>query len=267
MKKADFFSELKQAPYFLAKSTQKAFGILEILCNDGEKSVSELAKRTNLRKSNVHRVLATLVYLGYVEQDPVTYRYQPSLKTFEIGCAIINRNQLLSIVSSFLKKLGEQFGETNNLAVLDKGEVIYIAKAESSEILRMDIKVGSRAPAYCTALGKVLLADLDESDIKQFPKGQKFFPYTRRTITSFEELKRNLTKIRDQGYAIDDEELFEGVRCIAAPIRNRDGKAIAAISIAGPSIRMNHHRLTQLREPVINTAVEISKKLGYINRD
>ena len=267
MEKIHSAPHLKSVPYFLLKSTQKAFSILEILCDAGKMSVSELAKRTNLRKSNVHRLLATLTYLGYVEQDPATYKYFPSLKTFEIGSAIVNRLGLQPIVHPFLEGLGKQFHETNNLAVLDRGEVIYIDKVESSESLRMDIKVGRRVPAYCTALGKVLLAHLSESEIEEFLEHQKLIPCTTRTVTSPKELRRTLAQIRAQGYAIDEEEFSEGIRCIATSIQNHNGKVIAAISIAGPSIRMNDDKLAQLKEPLINAAKEVSKKLGYQNRD
>lgn len=267
MKKKDTASKPKEIPYFLLTSTQKALGILEILCEEGEKGVSELVKRVSLGKSNVHRLLATLNHLGYVEQDPATSKYFPSLKIYELGNAVINRTGLLPIVHAYLEELGKQFHETNNLAVLDRGEIIYIDKVESPESLRMDIKIGGRVPAYCTALGKVLLAYLGEPEIKKLMKSQKFIPRTKKTVTSLEELKRNFQQIQTQGYAIDDEELYEGVRCIAAPIRNYSGKVIAAISIAGPSVRMNHDKLVQLREPILNTAKEISKKLGYASRD
>jgi IclR family KDG regulon transcriptional repressor len=267
MKKENTVSKPKETPYFLVMSTQKALGILEVLCKEGEKGVTELVKKVGLGKSNVHRLLATLSHLGYVEQDPTTSKYSPSLKTYELGNAVVNRTGLLPIVHPYLEELGEQFHETNNLAILDRGDVIYIDKVESPESLRMDIKIGSRVPAYCTALGKVLLAFLGEPEFRKFMKSQKLAHRTKKTVTSLAELKRNLQQVQTQGYAIDDEELYEGVRCIAAPIRGCNGKVIAAISIAGPSIRMNHDQLAQLKVPLLAAAKEICKKLGYSNRE
>lgn len=257
---------MTQTPYFLVKSIQKAFGILEILCKEGEMGVSKLGERVNLKKSNVHRLLATLEYLGYVGKDAVTLKYSPTLKTFQIGNAIMNRiGGLHTIAHPFLEQLGKQFCETINLAVLDRREVVYIDKIESSETLKMDIKVGSRVPVYCTALGKILLAYLTDSEFKEYVKFQKLLPKTKRTVTSPQELKKILKQVLVQGYAIDDQEFSEGICCIAAPIRNHTGEVIAAVSVSGPSIRMNHDKLAQLRDPILRSAQEISKKLGYVN--
>ena len=256
-------SSVNQLPHFLIKSIEKAFRILEILCEEGEMSLSRLSKKTDLKKSNVHRLLATLIYLGYAKKDSATSLYSPTLKVFEIGNAILNRIELQPIVRPFLQELGRKFHETINLAVLDRWEVICIDKVESSESLRTDIKVGTRVPAYSTASGKILLANLTEPQMNDFLKHRKLVPLTKNTIRSLEQLRKVLTQIHVQGYGIDDEEFSEGIRCIAAPIKNSRGKVIAAISIAGPSIRMTHEKLAQLKEPILNTAKEVSKKLGY----
>ena len=256
-------SSVNQVPYFIIKSTEKAFRILEILCAEGEMGISQLSKKTDLKKSNVHRLLATLTHLGYVGKEPATSLYFPTLKVFEIGSAILNRIELQPIVRPFLQELANKFHETINLAVLDRWEVICIEKVESSESLKTDIKIGTRVPAYCTASGKVLLANLTEPQILNFLKLQKLVPLTKNTITSSEQLEKALTQIQAQGYVIDDEEFSEGIRCIAAPIKNFRGKVIASISIAVPSVRMTYDKLGQLKEPILNTAKEISKKLGY----
>ena len=131
----------------------------------------------------------------------------------------------------------------------------------------MDIKIGSRAPAFCTALDKALLAHLNESELMELLQVQRFSCCPKRTITSAALLNGNLLQVREQGYAIDDEELLEGVRCIATPIRNYSGRVVGALSISGPSVRMSYEKLGQLKDPLVNTAREISKKLGNPNAD
>ncbi|HEA65820.1 hypothetical protein LCGC14_2245720 [marine sediment metagenome] len=262
-KKKDIPSETEQKPYFLLSSTKKVFTILEILCEEHEKSISELAKRLNLQRSNVHRILSTLRHLGYLEQNPDTGNYSASLKIFELGNAVINRKGLLSVAHPFLEKLAKQFRETANLGYLNKREVIYLDKVESTESLRMDTKVGFRVPAYCTAIGKILLAHLSKAELKDYLKDHNLLQLTTNTINSPEKLMKSLTQIQEQGYAIDNEEFYEGVRCISSPIINHTRKVIASVSIAGPSVRMNNDKLAQIKKSLLSVTDEISIKLGY----
>ena len=236
--------------------------ILELLVKAGEIGVSNLSREKGLNRSNVHRILSTFEFLGYVEKNSNNKKYRPSLRLFELGNLIIQRNGLIKISHPFLEKLGLKFGETNNLAVLDKGEVIYIDKVESSEALRMDLAIGRRVPAYCTALGKILLAGFSEEQLNQYVKRTRFAKRTPNTLSK-EGLKKQLVEIRERGFAIDDEELHLGIRCIAAPIRNHSGNIIASISIAGPSTRMTLKKLDSTKGTIIDTALEISKQLGF----
>jgi len=127
----------------------------------------------------------------------------------------------------------------------------------------MDFSIGRSVPAYCTALGKVFLANLPERKIESYCQGKKLKVRTQRTITSPEELKRHLDMVRVQGFAIDNRELDNGTRCIAAPLRDDSRKVIAAISIAGPAIRLNMEKLKSLSKPLIEVTERISRKLGY----
>lgn len=147
--------------------------ILELLVKVGETGVTDLGREKGLNRSNVHRILSTFEFLGYVEKNPRNRQYRPSLRLFELGNLVIQKNGLLKVAHPFLEKLGEKFGETNNLGILDRGEVIYIDKVESSEALRMDLAIGRRVPAYRTALGKILLAGLNEGAFESILKGDK----------------------------------------------------------------------------------------------
>ncbi|NIS67707.1 MAG: helix-turn-helix domain-containing protein [Proteobacteria bacterium] len=245
------------------KSAAKLFSVFETLCLDGETSITELSTRLKLGKSSVHRFLSVLRDLGYVERNGTNGRYFATLKIFEIGAMVRGRISLVQLARPHMEELGRRFHETINLALSEQGEVVYVDKVESAEALRMDLTIGRRVPAYCTALGKVFLANLTEEDLGEYLQNQEFRAYTQRTMTSAEEIKRHLDKVRRDGFAIDDRELDEGIRCIAAPIRNESDRVIAAISIAGPSMRMSMERLKSLQKPIMDVTKEISRKLGH----
>jgi IclR family KDG regulon transcriptional repressor len=163
-----------------------------------------------------------------------------------------------------MELLGDKFHETVNLAFLDGNEVVYVDKVESVQALRMDLAIGRRVPAYCTALGKVFLAYQTEGEVHRYCRETSFKSLTERSITSEKELIKNLDLIRKEQVAIDDREIDNGIRCIAAPIRDDSGSVIAAVSIAGPSIRLTIERLKTFRQPLLEVTRKISKKLGYI---
>jgi DNA-binding IclR family transcriptional regulator len=246
----------------LSTSLVKGIRLLEAVTNHGEIGVSDLARLTGINKSNVHRILSTLETLGYVEKDTKNLKYKTTLKVFQLGSRVIEGTGLREVVVPFLKELGARFGETANLGVLDGGEVVYIEKVESSEVLRMDLSVGRSVPAYCTALGKVLLADLGEEELKVYLDNTKMAKKTFHEVPDRDEFLRRLGRIREQGYAVDRQELDIGITCIAAPVRNHTGRVVAAVSVAGPSTRMTDDKLEEITTPLMETTLAISRKLG-----
>lgn len=250
----------------LQTSLIKSMQILELLIEGGEMGVSELGRRKGLHRSNVHRILNTFESMGYVERNTDNSKYRPSVRIFELGSLVIQRNGLIATAHPFLEKLGFNFGETSNLAILDRGEVIYIDKVESSEPLRMDLAIGRRVPAYCTALGKILLAGLKEYQLNEYLRNIRVVKYTPNTISK-KDLKKRLAEILEKGFSIDDEELSLGIRCIAAPIRNHLGDVVASISVAGPSTRMTLEKLDSLKKPIMDASVEISRRIGFRMKD
>jgi DNA-binding IclR family transcriptional regulator len=243
----------------------KLFSVLETLCITGEAGVNELSIKLGLGKSSIHRFLSVLRDLGYVEKNQSNEKYFATLKVFKMGSMVRGRIGLAQLVRPYMEELGRQFHETINLALLEEGEVVYIDKVESAETLRMDLAVGRHVPPYCTALGKVFLAALPADELDSYLHNRTFKTFTAKTITSEEDLRKCLESVKKEGIAIDDKELDEGIRCIAAPIRNEFGTVIAAISIAGPSMRMSMERLRSLREPMLRVTGEISEKLGYMS--
>ena len=249
------------------KSAVRLFAVLETLCVNGETGLTELSRQLAIGKSSTHRFLSVLRDLGYVDKNGENDKYFATLRVFELGALVRGRIRLVQLVRPYMEQLGNQFHETINLAFFEQGEVVYIDKVESVKTLRMDLAIGRQVPAHCTALGKVFLANLPQDQLTNYLRACKLQAHTDRTITEAEELKMHLDRVRRQGFAIDDGELDEGIRCIAAPIKGEFGKVLAAISIAGPSIRMTMERLKSLREPLMNVTTSISHQIGYFSSD
>lgn len=249
------------------QAVTRALVLLEILAREDRAiTLSELAKKAQLKPATTHRLLTTMMNRGFIEQDPVSSRYRLGIKTFEIGNAALNVNDLRTISRPFLKSLAQQTNETTNLAILDGAEVVYIDQLESTNIVivKMFARVGSRGPAYCTGTGKVLLADLPEEELKKRLAQVEFIKFTEHTITDIDELIKALSQIRKQGYALDFSERDEGVICIAAPIRNFEKRVQAAISVSAPAQRMDRKRIeTEILPLLLKAAQQISERLGF----
>lgn len=249
------------------QAVTRALVLLEILAREDRAiSLSELARKAQLKPATTHRLLTTMMNRGFIEQDPVSSHYRLGIKTFEIGNAALNVNDLRTISRPFLKSLAQQTNETTNLAILDGAEVVYIDQLESTNIVivKMFARVGSRGPAYCTGTGKVLLADLPEEELKKRLAQVEFIKFTEHTITDIDELIKVLHQIRKQGFAIDFSERDEGVICIAAPIRNFEKRVQAAISVSAPAQRMDRRRIeTEILPLLLKAAQQISERLGF----
>ncbi len=246
----------------------RALSILEALAEVAEPiALSDLAKKVGLKLATVHRLLATLMSKGYVTQDQLTLRYQLGIKAFEVGNAALASLDIRAMAHPFLKQLRDEVNETTNMAILDGAEVVYIDQLESTNIVivKMFARVGSRGPAYCTGSGKMLLAGLPDDELHHLVNQMVFQRFTQKTITDKELLIKEIQRIREQGYAIDNAERDEGVCCIAAPIRNHEGRTIAAISASGPTSRVNPETYDWFIAAVTKTADNISKCLGYKN--
>ena len=250
-------------PNYPIKVLNKAFSILDIfLKNNAPISMTEISEELGLYPSTIHRILDTLKYGGFVEQDSSTQKYQLGLKLVELGMTRLNNIDLVKEARPFLKGLSKKCDETVHLAILEDTEVLYLAKEESSQTIRMISYVGKRAPLHCTALGKVLLAFLPSDKMDKILEKIELFKLTENTIISKQNLIEELNRIKQQGFALDIEENEKFVRCIAAPIRNYQSKVIAAASISGPSYRINEEKQNYLKEELITTCQNISSRLG-----
>jgi DNA-binding IclR family transcriptional regulator len=247
----------------LVQSVKRALSILETLAqNRADLGVSDLGRALGLSKSTVHRLLATLEEGGYV-QSSSPGRYALGIKAFEVGSAVLNRMGLRKVALGPMQELADLTKETVNLALLDGLEIVYIDRIECSEPLRMDLQVGRRVPTHCSALGKAILAFLDPQESRDIMRRLSFSRYTARTIIDSEALRRELPVIREQGYSVDDEEYIEGIRCVAAPLFDYHSRPVAALSVAGPSVRLTPGRIESVAQVLVTATRSISRGLGF----
>ena len=227
-----------------------------------EMGVGQLARVVGISKTAAHRLLSDLQQHGWIQQNTDDRRYRLGFKLVELGNRVIDGLDLAALAQPFLDSLARKTGETAHLAVLDEGMCYYIAKVESQHSIRMSSHVGKRNPAHCTAVGKTLLAHAPDSAVHRVVAKQGLPRFTRYTNTSIRRLKEELSLVRERGYAIDDQEFEENLRCIAAPVRDHTGKVVAAVSMSGPTMRATDQALPKLAEMVMDTARRISKALG-----
>jgi DNA-binding IclR family transcriptional regulator len=224
-----------------------------------ELGVSEIARELNMHKSTVHRLLATLELDGFVHRIDGS-RYTLGWKLFELGAIVPGWHRLRQVVLDVLGSLVAETGETAHLAVLDEGQVLYVEKVESQSRLRMPSAVGKRIPTHCTALGKVLLAGLGRSELDSFLEKIELEPFTPNTITDRALLNQELSEVRTRGFAVDREELEEGLMCVGAPVEDERSVTYAAVSVAGPSSRIqvrleDHVTRVQIAARSLSTAL------------
>lgn len=250
----------------LINAVDRALRILDLFSEQHkELKLTEISQQMKLHKSTVHGLLRTLAHHGYITQNEENGKYKLGLKFIEKSELVLSSLDLRRIVHGQLQKLAAKFGETAHLVILEGGEAIYIDKVEGDSAIGMYSRLGKRAPIYCTAVGKVLVSEKTEPELQQMAQQQNFVPRTPNTISSAEELIAEIAHVRRQGYALDDEELEIGLRCIAVPIRDNRGEIIAAVSISGPVTRLSDQKLPKMIENLKDAAYRISGQLGYKN--
>ncbi len=255
----------KQRDRYLINSILRASNILR--CFHGEKKhykIAELARQLGLDRSTTYRLLLSLEKCGLVEKDEKTGEYSLGMAAFEIGNTYLRQMDFVQISKSVMADLAAKLQETVHLAVLSGIEIVYVDKVDSPRTLGVMSKIGQRGSLHSTALGKVLLAFLPETESSRMMKQIKLIPFTTNTISTRAKLVDELKKVRRQGYAVDLRESEEGVECIAAPIRNHLGNVIAALSISGPEKKIDTPKESQWISEVMKAAAFVSSKLGHV---
>jgi IclR family acetate operon transcriptional repressor len=246
------------------RTVEKALSLLEELARAAWPGVGggDLGLRLGLHRTTLSRFLATLVRRGYVELIEGTDRYRIGVKALELASAPLRGLPLREIGAPILEQLNRATHETVHIVVLDGGEVVTIDRLEAERPITLRTDIGSRRPAYASAAGKAMLAHRPEAEVDEIlARGMP--ARTANTITTPLRLKAQLQEIRMRGYALDDEENVEGIRCAAAPVFDLTGRLAGAVSLAAPTYRVDLPRLLELAVPVVEAAHRLSRQLGY----
>ncbi len=242
---------------------ERGLTILELLArSERPMGVTEIGAELGVDKSAVYRLLFVLVTLGYAEQDPETKRYRLTTKLIELNRLLLAKLKLMELAKPFLRELAARTGASAHLAVLRDWRVVYLDEELPSARIRVDVPVGGLAPAHCTALGKVLLSYVNGLDLDRFLATDDLPAHTLRTLTTEQAVRDELRVTRERGYAIDDEEFHEGVRCLAASVRDSTGSVVAALGISGPAQQFSAGSLHLLAPEVVAGASQLSQRLG-----
>ncbi len=248
----------------MADSTSRLFQIIEFLaCSKDWVSVRTMARELHISAASAYRTLNSLKELGYVRQQAQDSKYQLTLKIAGVSAQVLENVQLRQIAHPFLQSLTSLTNETTHLAVLEDREFVYIDKVDNIQAMRMRSRLGQRGQLHCTAAGKSMLAFMPECDMQAITKRLKFEALTENTITDPSKFIKHLMKVRELGYAVDDEENEMGIRCIGSPIYDHAGRLAGALSISGWTITMTRERIPQLAPELMQTCQRISSELGF----
>ena len=252
-------------PAYKVQVLDRAINILEFISRQGggEAGLPELAAAMKLHKTTTHRIAHVLESRGLLRRSPDSTRYRLGLHLYDLGCRALDNVNIRDEARPIMTRLAFEVGETAHLAVLDRAEVLYIERVEAQRSLTMGSKLGARNPVYCTALGKAILAWSPEAEVDQTLVACRMEARTRNTFTSVLSLKRELERVHDRGYAIDDEEIEDGIRCISAPVLDPSERAVAAISVSGPAARITPNRFQIIGKTVRKAAEELSAHVGH----
>lgn len=252
-----------KAPQNTIQSVDRALDVLEILASKSGMTLSEVAFELNQSPATIYRVLSTLQARGIIETDPATQMWNIGPAAFQIGYAFMRRSSVVERSRPIMRDLMVQTGETSNLGIEKSDMVMFVSQVETHETIRAFFPPGTQSPLHASGIGKALLAHYAQDRIARLLKNSSLERFTDKTITDPEKILEEMGTIRSQGFAFDDEEKASGMRCIAAPILNFYGEAVAGISVSGPTHRMTLGRIGTISEAVKQAAMTLSVSLGY----
>lgn len=244
------------------RTLERGLSVLSALAEVREATLSVLARQVGLSASTTYRLLETLRQQGFVDWNEGTGVFQVGVRAYQVGAAYSVQDALLSAAQSEMQALVADVNETANLAVQRAGQAVYVHQVQAHQIMRMFTHIGAVAPWHCSGVGKVLLAWQSEAEVKELAGAGLFTPFTPHSITTLAEFQRELSRVRAQGYALDDQERELGVRCVAAPIRDHSGSVVAALSVSAPTSRLTPQDVPHLLARVQQATHGISARLG-----
>jgi DNA-binding IclR family transcriptional regulator len=247
------------------KSAQRALEVLELLTRqEAPMTFTAIAERLGYPRSSLHGLMRTLVDRRWADYDEANRRYTLGIRTLEAGNSYTRSLSLVDRAIPLMARIRDMLEETVQLAVLDGLQNVYVAKIDGRQALTLASEVGRRLPAHATGVGKVLLADLSPAELDQRLAGVRLARFTPSTITRRADLHAALEVIRQRGFGMDNEEYTPGVRCVAVPIRDHGGRAVAAMSVSVPTIRFDPKLRERAHGLLADTAVRISAALGHL---
>jgi IclR family KDG regulon transcriptional repressor len=246
------------------KSLLKALETIDAVAEAGNAGIRELSSMTGFPPSTIHRIVATLVQKHYLQQNPVTKRYSLSFRFLELGSRVQQQTHVTSIARPHLEQLMAETRESINLAVQDGDSAVYLDIVQSSyATLQSFTRPGARVPLYATGVGKLFLSRMNAADLEAYLQRVTLTPFTPFTLTERDKILPELNQIRIQGFAIDNEEMEAGVRCVAGLIFDYDGRPAASVSITGAAMRVTPDRIEHFGGLIKACALIISRELGF----
>ncbi|HEA69670.1 MAG TPA: IclR family transcriptional regulator [Desulfobacterales bacterium] len=247
------------------KSLHKTLDIIDVVAQAGEIGIRDISTKTGFPPATIHRIASTLVKRRYLSQHPVTKRYALSFRFLELGTRVQEQFDLSAIARPHLQQLMNDTQESANLVIQDGDEVVYIDQVKSEKsMLKIFTRLGARVPLYNTGVGKMLLSQWGESDIDSYLDRTDRKPFTSNTLVKRDEIIKELKQNSRRGFSVDNEEMENGVRCVAALIFDHKGKVTAAVSISGAAMRITPNRIEYFGEKVKQCALAISRELGFV---
>lgn len=250
---------------YTVKSLAKALHILDVFA-EGEESaytLTQLSRLLHLHISTVHRLMANLVSHGFVEEAPGRFRFQLSFKVLRMGLRVANRLDFRRVAEPILRKLNQQTEETVHLAFLQAGRALVVESYPTPQPASPDARVGEALPLHSSGVGKIILAYQKRGLLKEVARKWGFPHFTPRTITTLANLKKELDRIREQGYALEREETAKGLSGVAGPVFEHTGLVVAAFAVVGPTKRLTASRVPEIARLVSSASQQISYRLGY----
>ena len=244
------------------QSLDRALRILAVVADANGLSLSEIAAASEVPAPTAYRMLVTLENHGMVEFDKSDQLWSVGVGAFRTGSAFLRRRRLVDRTRAVMQDLMERSGETANLGVAEDGCVVFVSQVETHEAIRAFFRPGTRSPFHASGIGKAVLAHLTPERVTAIARREGLERYTETTKASIDELNADLETIRARGFAIDDEERYPGMRCVAAAIFNEYGEPLGGISVSGPTVRVTGARADELGALVADAAAEITRSIG-----
>ncbi len=249
------------------QALDRGMTLLALLGKEGKGTLSDLGLRAGMPPSTAYRLLTTMQGHGMVAFDEATQEWMVGIEAFRLGSAFIHRTNLAEAGREVMRRLMQETGETSNLAIADDGDVVFISQVESQNPIRAFFSAGTRGHMHASGIGKALLSEMTRDDVEGILHKKGLPEFTPQTLTSPQALFKDLEHSRQRGWAYDDEERYGGMRCVASPIYNAYGEAVAGISVSGPTVRFPDLTVPELGPKVRIAAAEVTRRIGGIVPD